>query len=117
MPVQTFDAKGSEVDTYRRLSASQLGVWRSCPRQWYYSYEERLKGPMPPHIIRGNAGEECVCRVLQGLTSAHCPRLHRRAYLTTQLRRSSSIGKIQGIGWGRDCQLGLKLIGQPRATR
>ena len=65
MPVQTFDAKGSEVDPYRRLSASQLGVWRSCPRQWYYSYEERLKGPMPPHIIRGNAGEECVCRVLR----------------------------------------------------
>ena len=65
MPVQTFDAEGSEVDTFRRLSASQLGVWHSCPRQWYYSYEERLKGPMPPHIIRGNAAEECVCRVLR----------------------------------------------------
>ena len=65
MPVQTYDAEATGVDPFRRLSASQVNLWKACPRQWYYAYQERLKGPMPPVIIRGNAAEECICRVLR----------------------------------------------------
>ena len=65
MPVQTYDAEATGVDPFRRLSASQVNLWKAWPRQWYYAYQERLKGPMPPVIIRGNAAEECICRVLR----------------------------------------------------
>jgi len=53
------------VNPFRRLSASQVITWKSCNRLWYYTYIERLKSPLPPQIIRGNAAEECVCRVLR----------------------------------------------------
>ena len=65
MPVQTFDVQGTGIDPYRRLSASQVIAWNSCPRMWYYGWEVRLKGPLPPQIIRGNAAESCISRVLQ----------------------------------------------------
>ena len=52
------------MNPYRRLSASQVILWKSCNRLWYYTYMERLKGTLPPQIIRGNAVEECICRVL-----------------------------------------------------
>ena len=32
---------------------------------WYYGWMARLKSPLPPQILRGNAVEECVCRVLR----------------------------------------------------
>ena len=32
---------------------------------WYYGWIARLKSPLPPQILRGNAVEECVCRVLR----------------------------------------------------
>ncbi len=63
--MQTYDADATGVDPFRRLSASQVNLWKACPRQWFHAYEERLKGPMPPQIIRGNAAEECICRVLR----------------------------------------------------
>ena len=56
--MQTYDVEATGVDPFRRLSASQVNLWKACPRQWYYAYQERLKGPMPPVIIRGNAAEE-----------------------------------------------------------
>ncbi|MED6312974.1 MAG: PD-(D/E)XK nuclease family protein [Candidatus Thermoplasmatota archaeon] len=73
MPVRTYNAEATGVDPFRRLSASQVNLWKSCPRQWYYAYEVRLKGPMPPHIIRGNAAEECICRVLRDSPSLITP--------------------------------------------
>ena len=73
MPVQTYDVEATGVDPFRRLSASQVNLWKACPRQWYYAYEERLKGPMPPVIIRGNAAEECICRVLRDSPSLITP--------------------------------------------
>ncbi len=63
--MQTYDVEATGVDPFCRLLASQVNLWKACPRQWYYAYEERLKGPMPPVIIRGNAAEECICRVLR----------------------------------------------------
>ena len=65
MPVFTPDLAALDVDPYRRLSASQVNGWRSCPRVWYYGWEVKLKGPLPPHIIRGNAAENCICKVMQ----------------------------------------------------
>ena len=71
MPVSTIDQKASSVDPYRRLSASQVIAYRSCPRYWYYGWERRLKTPLPPQIIRGNAAEACICRVMRDSPSLH----------------------------------------------
>ena len=65
MPVRIGDPQVVGVNPFRRLSASQVITWKSCNRLWYYTYIERLKSPLPPQIIRGNAAEECVCRVLR----------------------------------------------------
>ena len=65
MPVRIGDPEAAGVNPFRRLSASQVNTWKSCNRLWYYTYIERLKSPLPPQIIRGNAAEECVCRVLR----------------------------------------------------
>jgi len=65
VPVRKPDAENSKVNPYRRLSASQVNAWRKCPRLWYYGWMVRLKSPLPPQILRGNAVEECVCRVLR----------------------------------------------------
>ncbi len=65
MPVRRPDPENPKVNPYRRLSASQVIAWRKCPRLWYYGWIERLKTPLPPQILRGNAVEECVCRVLR----------------------------------------------------
>jgi len=65
MPVRIGDPQAVGVNPFRRLSASQVITWKSCNRLWYYTYIERLKSPLPPQIIRGNAAEECVCRVLR----------------------------------------------------
>ena len=65
MPVNKPDPENPKVDPYRRLSASQVNAWQKCPRLWYYGWMEKLKGPLPPQILRGNAVEECVCRILR----------------------------------------------------
>ena len=65
MPVRRPDPDNPKVNPYRRLSATQVNAWRNCPRLWYYGWMERLKTPLPPQILRGNAVEECVCRVLR----------------------------------------------------
>ncbi len=65
MPVRKANLENSKVSPFRRLSASQVIAWNNCPRLWYYGWRERLKSPLPPQIIRGNAVEECICRVLR----------------------------------------------------
>ncbi|MBF92415.1 MAG: hypothetical protein CMB78_01400 [Euryarchaeota archaeon] len=65
MPVRKPDSENPAVNPFRRLSASQVNAWRKCPRLWYYGWMARLKSPLPPQILRGNAVEECVCRVLR----------------------------------------------------
>ena len=65
MPVRRADASSFGVNPYRRLSASQVITWQTCPRLWYYTYVPKLKGPLPPQILRGNAVEECVSRVIR----------------------------------------------------
>ena len=65
MPVRQGNPEAAGVNPFRRLSASQVITWKSCNRLWYYNYIERLKSPLPPQIIRGNAVEECICRVLR----------------------------------------------------
>ena len=65
MPVRRANPEVTGVDPYRRLSASQVITWNNCPRLWYYSYIPKLKSPLPPQILRGNAVEDCVSRVLR----------------------------------------------------
>jgi len=65
VPVRRLDLSNSKINPFRRLSASQVIAWKNCPRLWYYGWRERLKTPLPPQIIRGNAVEECICRVLR----------------------------------------------------
>ena len=66
MPVQKNRPEDHpDIDPYRRLSASQAIAYSRCPRLWYYGWERRLKTPLPPQIIRGNAAEACICRVMR----------------------------------------------------
>ena len=65
MPVRTAEPGDHSVNPYRRLSASQMVTWQACPRLWYYNYIPKLRGPLPPQIIRGNAAESCISRVLR----------------------------------------------------
>jgi hypothetical protein len=65
MPVRRANPEVTGVDRYRRLSASQVITWKTCPRLWYYSYIPKLKSPLPPQILRGNAVEDCISRVLR----------------------------------------------------
>ena len=53
------------ANPYRRLSASQMVTWKACPRHWYYNNIPKLRGPLPPQIIRGNAAESCISRVMR----------------------------------------------------
>jgi hypothetical protein len=65
MPVRRANPEVTGVDPYRRLSASQVITWKTCPRLWYYSYIPKLKSPLPPQILRGNAVEDCISRILR----------------------------------------------------
>ncbi len=65
MPVRRTNPELTGVDPYRRLSASQVITWKTCPRLWYYSYIPKLKSPLPPQILRGNAVEDCISRILR----------------------------------------------------
>ena len=65
MPVRRPNPQSLKIDSFNRLSASQVVAWKSCPRIWYYGWKEKLKSPLPPQILRGIAVEECVCRVLR----------------------------------------------------
>lgn len=65
MPVSLADPDANIADPYRRLSASQMVTWESCPRLWYYNNILKMRGPLPPQIIRGNAAESCISRVMR----------------------------------------------------
>ena len=88
VPVRKPDAENSKVNPYRRLSASQVNAWRKCPRLWYYGWMARLKSPLPPQILRGNAVEECVCRVLRESPALLAP--DSRSSMTTPLAEDGS---------------------------
>ena len=65
VPVSVADPDTNIADPYRRLSASQMVTWQACPRLWYYNNILKLRGPLPPQIIRGNAAESCISRVMR----------------------------------------------------
>ena len=65
MPISRIPEAEQKVSPFARLSASQIGRWRSCPRIWWYESKQKVKSPLPPVIALGNAVEECVCRVFR----------------------------------------------------
>ncbi len=65
MPVTLIDPGDIKVAGWNRLSASKVGVWRSCPRQYWMSYVLKLKEPAPVAVVRGIAVENCISRVLR----------------------------------------------------
>ncbi len=65
MPVTPIDSANITVSGWNRLSASKVGVWRSCPRQYWMNYVLKLKEPAPVAVVRGIAVENCVSRVLR----------------------------------------------------
>ena len=65
MPVSSASPEANIANPYRRLSASQMVTWKACPRLWYYNNIPKLRGPLPPQIIRGNAAESCISRVMR----------------------------------------------------
>ena len=64
-PVSSASPEANIANPYRRLSASQMVTWMACPRLWYYNNIPKLRGPLPPQIIRGNAAESCISRVMR----------------------------------------------------
>ena len=97
MPVRRADPDSTGVDPYRRLSASQVITWKTCPRLWYYSYIPKLKSPLPPQILRGNAVEECVSRILREspvyISSSDIDRI------TSPLNSDGSVAYDSDEGW------------------
>ncbi len=65
VPIVHLPQSEQRISSYSRLSASQIGRWNACPRIWWYEARMKIKSPLPPVIARGNAVEECVCRVLR----------------------------------------------------
>ena len=65
MPVTRLAPEEVVVQGWNRLSASKIGTWNSCPRQYWMQYHLKIKEPMPAAIVRGNAVEACVSRVLR----------------------------------------------------
>ena len=113
MPVSVADPDANIADPYRRLSASQMVTWNACPRLWYYNNILKLRGPLPPQIIRGNAAESCISRVMRDSPSLvpkdagdilKSPILDdgKPAYEYDELWPSPSIQAINESEWPKD---------------
>ena len=76
MPVTRLAPEDIVVQGWDRLSASKIGAWKSCPRQYWMQYHQKIREPLPSVIVRGNAVESCISRVLRespALISAQSP--------------------------------------------
>jgi len=65
MPVTRLAPEDVVVQGWDRLSASKIGAWNSCPRQYWMQYHLKIKEPLPSAVVRGNAVETCISRVLR----------------------------------------------------
>ncbi len=65
MPVTRLAPEDVVVQGWDRLSASKIGRWDSCPRQYWMQYHLKIKEPLPVAIVRGNAVEACISRVMR----------------------------------------------------
>ena len=65
MPATRLAPEDIVVQGWDRLSASKIGAWKSCPRQYWMQYHLKIREPLPSVIVRGNAVESCVSRVLR----------------------------------------------------
>ena len=97
MPVRRANPEVTGVDPYRRLSASQVITWNNCPRLWYYSYIPKLKSPLPPQILRGNAVEDCISRVLRESPALISPLDDN--LIVSPLNEDGSISYDSEAGW------------------
>ena len=113
MPVSVADPDANIADPYRRLSASQMVTWHACPRLWYYNNILKLRGPLPPQIIRGNAAESCISRVMRdspSLVSKYADDILKSpilddgkpAYEYDELWPSPSIQALDESEWPKD---------------
>jgi len=113
VPVSVADPDANLADPYRRLSASQMVTWHACPRLWYYNNILKLRGPLPPQIIRGNAAESCISRVMRdspSLVSKYADDILKSpilddgkpAYEYDELWPSPSIQALDESEWPKD---------------
>jgi hypothetical protein len=65
MPVRLAVPEHDSVGPYKRLSASQVNAYKTCPRLWYYEKVRRFKMPQIPVLFVGRAVEDAFCRMLQ----------------------------------------------------
>ena len=65
MPVTRLAPDEVLIPGWNRLSASKIGAWNSCPRQYWMQYHLKIKEAMPPAVVRGIAVEACISRVLR----------------------------------------------------
>ena len=97
MPVRRANPEVTGVDPYRRLSASQVITWNNCPRLWYYSYIPKLKSPLPPQVLRGNAVEDCISRVLRESPVLICP--DDGNLILSPLNEDGTVSYDSELGW------------------
>ena len=97
MPVRRANPEVTGVNPYRRLSASQVITWNNCPRLWYYSYIPKLKSPLPPQILRGNAVEDCISRVLRESPVLISP--NDGNLISSPLNEDGSVSYDSDTGW------------------
>ena len=65
MPVRLALPEVDTIGPYKRLSASQVNAYTTCPRLWYYEKVRRFRMPQIPVLFVGRAVEEAFCRMLQ----------------------------------------------------
>ena len=97
VPVRRLDLSNQKINPFRRLSASQVIAWKNCPRLWYYGWRERLKTPLPPQIIRGNAVEECICRVLRDSPLYIGPETNQDMVSPIDENGSPDLDRVEGL--------------------
>lgn len=76
MPATIVDRDNDSVGPYKRLSASQVNSFESCPRLWFYEKNLHFKFPQVPVLFVGRAVEDAFCRMLRespGLITSNAP--------------------------------------------
>jgi|MDSW01.3.fsa_nt_gb hypothetical protein len=112
MPVTPIDPANIKVAGWDRLSASKVGIWRSCPRQYWMNYVLKLKEPAPVAVVRGIAVENCISRVLRESPALIGDSMPDRI-LISPLKEDGSLAMESIEGWPGPTLNGISVEDRP----